>query len=89
MTDATVTILYVADPAGHECAARGCHVRLRSGTTFCKRHWRMIPQLVQKRIQRFWREWREHGSEVAPEQWARAVGEAVDAITAVEPATSG
>lgn len=83
---ASSAIEAVADSRGHVCAARGCEVRLQPGVTFCKRHWRWVPQLVQRRIARFWREWKA-GSVVAPDEWRRAVTEAVEYIANVERGT--
>lgn len=89
MTEALTLMDQVADRGGHLCAVRECQVRLRPGVTFCKRHWRMVPPVVARRISRYWREWQVHGSDVAPEEWLRAVHEAVLAVAAVEVATSG
>lgn len=77
----------VASTMGHPCAARGCEVRLQGGLTFCKRHWRWIPLLVQRRISRYWRDWRA-GSTIAPEDWRLAVAEAVEFIANVERGTT-
>lgn len=89
MIDLAALRVMVLEVDGHTCVATDCSVRVRFGVLMCKRHWRMVPQSTQRRINRYWRDWQVHDSLTAPTDWSQAVVEAIGSITAVEVSARG
>jgi hypothetical protein len=39
----------------HECPAEGCNAHVTDSMLACGRHWRLVPQDLQRRVYRAWR----------------------------------
>lgn len=69
--------------ARHTCHAKGCDAEVPPEMLMCRRHWRMVPRRIQRRVAAYYR----HGQcfDRRPSRdWCEAAREAVEHVKTTE-----
>ena len=72
----------------HTCHARGCRTACKPEFLMCPMHWRMVPQVVQKRVYRAYRPGQCSFDPLPSEAWRLAANDAILAVARKEYAES-
>lgn len=76
--------ILAVDPALHCCAAKGCSRQIPLRHLMCSKHWRMVPDSLQKLIWTHYRSGQEYDHSIRSPEYADTVREAVATVAKLE-----